>query len=87
MLFLKKFASWQETFADARDGDDGGGGNIWDHFGIILGACWIHFGTILRRPMQKQKFVNPKSVSLKWRVLSSSPQFDRQYISPQLSSQ
>ena len=30
MFFSNVFAYWQETFADAGDGD--GGGTIWDHF-------------------------------------------------------
>ena len=37
---LKKyncFASWQETFADAGDGDgEGGGQSIW------FGTIWVH---------------------------------------------
>ena len=52
MFFSKLFAPWQETVADAGDGD--GGGTIWDHlapfrddFGTILGPFWIRFRTIL----------------------------------------
>ena len=39
LFFLNLFAPWQETFADARDGDGDGDGDWGDHFGIILGAC------------------------------------------------
>ena len=35
IVFEYVFAPWQETFADAGDGD-GMGGTIWDHFRIIL---------------------------------------------------
>ena len=37
---------WQETFADAGDGD-GGRGAIWNHFRFILNPFWIHVTTIL----------------------------------------
>ena len=40
-------APWQETFADARDGDGEGGGP----FGISLGPFCNHLKTILRPPM------------------------------------
>ena len=46
VFFYKFSAPWQETFADAKDGD--GGGTIWHHFGTILRP----FGSILGPPMQ-----------------------------------
>ena len=46
---------WQETFADAGDGDVRVGwlgvgglfGTIWDYLKTILGPFWINFKTIL----------------------------------------
>ena len=47
---------WQETFADARDGDGGGPfGSIsisfWDHFEITLGSFWDRLGSVLGPPI------------------------------------
>ena len=77
------FAPWQETFADAGDEDEGE--NIWVHFynsRFSLGSCWIHFSTILGPPMLKKYVFNQKSISLKLHILTSSPLFDREHISP-----
>ena len=32
-VFANLFAPWQETFADAGNGDGDLGGTIWDHLG------------------------------------------------------
>ena len=47
-VIYNSFAPWQETFADAGDGDGGGDhlGQFWIHFKIILTPFWIHFRTI-----------------------------------------
>ena len=42
MFVSKRNGPWQETFADAGDGDWGGG-----PFGIIFGPFCIHLETIL----------------------------------------
>ena len=46
MCFLSNFLDpWQETFADAGDGDGGEGGplgTIWEHFKSILSQFCIH---------------------------------------------
>ena len=70
MLFSNLVAAWQETFADAGDGD--GAGTIWDHFRKKL------------RPFQdplcpRNLFFNQKYISLKWHIITSSPLFEQHY--------
>ena len=55
-VFFYLFAPWQETFADAGDGD---GERGWDHlgpFGTNLVSFWNHLRIILRPPKQKEMF-------------------------------
>ena len=66
-VFSICFAPWQDTFADAGDGDGG------DHLGPLLD----HFGT----PYAKTKN-NLKSISLKWHIIFFSPLFEKHHISP-----
>ena len=56
---LNLFAPWQETFADAGDGD-GGGEPFRIHFKIILTPFEIHFKTILGPPMPTNYVLQPK---------------------------
>ena len=60
-------APWQETFADARDGNGGG-----DHFGIILDPFGFNFKTILGSHMPTYYFFQPS-------LLASSPLFDKDH--------
>ena len=55
VFFLSFFAPWQETFADAGDGDGGG-----DH----LGSFYDHFRTIVEPPMQNIYVFRPKIIFL-----------------------
>ena len=69
MFFSNYFAPWLETFADARDGDGGG-----EQFGIF----WIHFKSSLdsfQDPLCKQNMFFKH-------ILTSSPLFEKQNISP-----
>ena len=54
MFISNLFAPWQETFADAGDGDGMGGdhfGPFGIHFKIMLTPFGINFRTVLGSPM------------------------------------
>ena len=54
------FALWQETLADARDGDGGDHvGPFWINFKIISTPCWDNFKTILGSPMSENSVFQP----------------------------
>ena len=52
-FFSNLFAPWQETFADAGDGDGG-------PFGTILDPFKDHFRIILRPPLPENYVLQPK---------------------------
>ena len=61
------FAPWQETFADAGDGDGGAGEHHLGRFGLILGELFDNFGTFwiyFRTPMHLFLVFQPKIVLL-----------------------
>ena len=67
-LLIQKSCLVADVFNLAEDAEEDGG-TIWDHLKIILRS----FKTILGPPMQTNMFFNPKQVSLKWHILTSSP--------------
>ena len=77
MFFLMFFAPWQETFADAGDGD-GMGGTMWDHFKIIVGPFYDHF----RTPMPIKYVFRPEITFLEIAHTTSSPLFEKHHTSP-----
>ena len=80
------FAPWQETFADAGDGDGDGDGDgrgtnrdqyLYHH--PIYGKIFIDS---FFDPIQKNMFINPTSISLKWPILTVSPLFEKPVSQP-----
>ena len=85
-FFSYFFVPWQETIADARDGDEEGGGpfgTILIQFWKMLEPFWINFKTILGSLVSKNHlFFNQEWISLKWHIQTSSPLFDEDHPSP-----
>ena len=85
-FFLICLPPWQETFAEAGDGDGWVvvGGTNWDNLRIVLDQFLNHFKIILGPHMRSKYFFNQQSTFLNLHVLFSSPLFEQTYIGPWL---